>query len=197
MIAGLQISIRGDELARRIGRRLARYQAELDVLESRVTRREGDQPYDIRVDDGLETFGELVTHRDECRNRVWELTLFRDGLIAAETYLLGPRDLRAAGLLSISEVDPDSSELAANRVSSRGEVEGLRVTISGEKVHALLHERIQVHKRRADHWRHEQARSPEEQTEEEPLLPEHMCTNEASNNRSTRNGPASAFSSSG
>ena len=35
------------------------------------------------------------------------------------------------------------------------------------------------HLRRADRWKRKQARAPEEQTEDEPLLPEHICANEA------------------
>ena len=35
------------------------------------------------------------------------------------------------------------------------------------------------HRQRADWWRREQARTPEEQTEDEPLMPEHICENEA------------------
>jgi hypothetical protein len=179
MIVGLQISIGGEDLARRIEQRLARYEAELRALESRIKRREGDQPYDIRVDDGLETFGELEARRDRCRDKVWQLTLFRDGLIPAETYLLGSRDLRAVGLLSTNELDSDAHELPMGQVGSRVERDGLRVTMTGEKVHALLQQRIQQHQRWADRWRREEVRSPEDQTEDEPLLPQHMCANEA------------------
>jgi hypothetical protein len=35
------------------------------------------------------------------------------------------------------------------------------------------------HQRCADRWKREQARAPEEQTEDEPLLPDHICANEA------------------
>ncbi len=42
-----------------------------------------------------------------------------------------------------------------------------------------LEQRIAEHQRRADWWSREQARTPEQQTEDEPLLPEHLCANEA------------------
>ena len=35
------------------------------------------------------------------------------------------------------------------------------------------------HRRRAERWKSEQARTPEDQTEDEPLLPDHICANEA------------------
>jgi len=38
---------------------------------------------------------------------------------------------------------------------------------------------MENHRQRADRWRREQARTPEEQTEDQPLLPEHLCENEA------------------
>jgi hypothetical protein len=58
-------------------------------------------------------------------------------------------------------------------------IDGLRLTVAGEELRRLLEERINGHRLRADWWRREQARTPEEQTEDEPLLPEHMCENEA------------------
>ena len=58
-------------------------------------------------------------------------------------------------------------------------IDGLRLTISGKELRKLLDERIHEHRRRADHWEREAARSPEDQTEDDPVLPEHMCTNES------------------
>lgn len=34
---------------------------------------------------------------------------------------------------------------------------------------------MEAHRQRADWWKREQARAPEEQTEDEPLMPEHIC----------------------
>ena len=48
----------------------------------------------------------------------------------------------------------------------------------GEELRTLLEQRIYAHQRRAEWWKHEQTRTPEQQTEEVPLLPEGMCKNE-------------------
>ena len=58
-------------------------------------------------------------------------------------------------------------------------INGLQLTIPGEEVRRLLEQRLEDHRQRADWWKREQARTPEEQTEDEPLLPEHICENEA------------------
>jgi len=57
-------------------------------------------------------------------------------------------------------------------------IDGLRLTFSGEELRKLLDQRIHHHRRRAEHWKREQARTPDQQTEDEPLLPEHICENE-------------------
>jgi hypothetical protein len=58
-------------------------------------------------------------------------------------------------------------------------IEGLRLTLTGEEVRTLLDERIRAHERRIARWKHELTRTPEDQTEDAPLLPEHICENEA------------------
>jgi hypothetical protein len=58
-------------------------------------------------------------------------------------------------------------------------IDGLKVTMTGQELRALLERRIESHNRSAEHWNREQARTPEEQTEDEPLLPDHICENEA------------------
>lgn len=58
-------------------------------------------------------------------------------------------------------------------------IDGLKLTISGGELRTLLEERIDAHNRRADRWKREQARTPEEATDDEPLLPDHICENEA------------------
>jgi len=58
-------------------------------------------------------------------------------------------------------------------------VDGLRLTVTGEELRTRLERRIEDHLRRAERCKREQARTPEEQTEDEPLLPDHMCANEA------------------
>jgi hypothetical protein len=43
----------------------------------------------------------------------------------------------------------------------------------------MLAQRIDDHRRSVDRWKRKQARTEEDQTEEGPLLPEHMCEYEA------------------
>jgi hypothetical protein len=57
-------------------------------------------------------------------------------------------------------------------------IDGLKLTFSGEELRTLLEDRIADHNGAADHWRREQARTPESQTDEAPLLPDHMCEHE-------------------
>jgi len=58
-------------------------------------------------------------------------------------------------------------------------IDGLRLTITGEELRCLLEERAQTHRDAAARWRHEMERTAEDQTEDAPLLPEHMCEFEA------------------
>lgn len=63
--------------------------------------------------------------------------------------------------------------------AKRSPIDGLKVTITGAELRKPLGERIELHHKRAERWKREQARTPEEQTDDAPLLPEHMCENEA------------------
>lgn len=56
-------------------------------------------------------------------------------------------------------------------------IDGLKLTIAGEEIRKLIDERIGCHKRSIERWRRELARTPEEQTEENPGLPDHICEN--------------------
>jgi hypothetical protein len=58
-------------------------------------------------------------------------------------------------------------------------INGLQLTIPGEEVRQLLEQRMEDHRQRADWWKREQTRTPDEQTEDAPLMPEHICENEA------------------
>lgn len=58
-------------------------------------------------------------------------------------------------------------------------IDGLKLTMTGEEIRRLLDQRIREHEQRAEHWHRECARTPEDQTDEHPLLPDHMCENEA------------------
>ena len=57
-------------------------------------------------------------------------------------------------------------------------IDGLRLTIPGQELRRLLEHRIDHHLQRAEWWNREQARTPQEQTEDEPLMPDHICENE-------------------
>jgi len=58
-------------------------------------------------------------------------------------------------------------------------IDGLKVTITGEELRQLLERRAELHRGRAAHWQRELERTPEQQTEEAPLLPDQICENEA------------------
>jgi hypothetical protein len=58
-------------------------------------------------------------------------------------------------------------------------IDGLKLTLAGEELRSLLERQIDRHKRSADHWKEAQARTPEQATDDEPLLPDHICANEA------------------
>jgi hypothetical protein len=58
-------------------------------------------------------------------------------------------------------------------------IEGLKLSMSGEEIRTLLGERLRGHERCAERWKREQARTVEDQTEDEPLLPDQICENEA------------------
>lgn len=58
-------------------------------------------------------------------------------------------------------------------------IDGLKLTMTGEELRTLLQARADAHRANASRWSHELTRTPDEQTEAEPLLPEHMCEHEA------------------
>ena len=58
-------------------------------------------------------------------------------------------------------------------------IDGLKLTMTGAKIQQLLDERIESHGRCIERWTREAARTPADQTEDEPLLPTHICENEA------------------
>ena len=58
-------------------------------------------------------------------------------------------------------------------------IDGLKLMISGGELHKLLEDRIADHQRQADRWTQENSRTSEDETEDAPLLPDHICTNEA------------------
>jgi hypothetical protein len=58
-------------------------------------------------------------------------------------------------------------------------IDGLKLTFSGGELRKLFDERIDDNQQRAERWTHEKSRTSEDETEDAPLLPEHMCANEA------------------
>ena len=58
-------------------------------------------------------------------------------------------------------------------------IDGLKMMVTGEELQTLLAQRMEQHERSAERWRCELERRPEEQTDEQPVLPEHMCAYEA------------------
>jgi hypothetical protein len=58
-------------------------------------------------------------------------------------------------------------------------IDGLKLTFSGRELRTILDQRVRSHEERADRWTAETLRTADDQTEDEPLLPTHMCGNEA------------------
>ena len=54
-------------------------------------------------------------------------------------------------------------------------IDGLKLTFSGEELRALLEERTRAHEARADRWAAEVRRTGDDDSEDAPLLPTHMC----------------------
>jgi hypothetical protein len=100
MVRGLHIRIRGEELCRRITERLDVEETQVAALDARIKRRDGDQPFDIRVEDGLSTLAELKAEREQHSDRVRQLSLVRDSVIPDELYVLSRADLQLAGLIA-------------------------------------------------------------------------------------------------
>ena len=114
-----------------------------------------------------------------CRSDKATSGLLRDSIIPNDTYVLSKGDLRAAGL--ISNLRPEVAECDSEWVDcgSGIPIDGLKLTFKGEEIQTLLDERRRVHEARAARWKRELTRGPEDETEERPLLPEHMCENQA------------------
>jgi len=58
-------------------------------------------------------------------------------------------------------------------------INGLKVTLPGSELLALLQQRIDGHQVEADWWTREQHRMIGDQTDDAPLLPERLCEREA------------------
>lgn len=69
--------------------------------------------------------------------------------------------------------------MSDQRVTQSPTIDGLKLTIDGRTIFAILDERIARHQSHVERSKREIARTPEDETEETPLLPDHMCENEA------------------
>lgn len=58
-------------------------------------------------------------------------------------------------------------------------IDGLKVTMSGEELRRLLDEGRDWHERRAAWWKREKERAPDDQGDDNLLMPDHMCEHEA------------------
>lgn len=58
-------------------------------------------------------------------------------------------------------------------------IDGLKMTLTGEELRTLLEARAAERRAAAAHWQGQRERTAETATEDAPLLPEHMCENEA------------------
>jgi hypothetical protein len=180
MLRGLQIRIRGEELSRRIAERIEIQEAQVAALDERIRRRDGDLPFDVRVEDGLSTLAELRAERELHADRVCELSMLRDSLIADAVYVLSRADLQLAGLIASPMADAPGDRHFPDAASPLPPiVDGLKVTVDGADLQDLLDKRIETHRQRAEWWKREQARAPETQTERDPVLPDDRCENEA------------------
>ena len=101
--------------------------------------------------------------------RAGELALFRDHLIQGETYTLSLADLRALDLVAGEATDN------AGRV-----IDGLKLTMTGGELRALLVDAAKARVRLADHWKKEAARAPDDRKAGgKSRLPGRICEKEA------------------
>ena len=91
----LQINMKGEDLKRRIGEAIATCDSKLKALEDRIEARDGDQPFDVRAEDGFASLGELETERTEVRDRITQLALLRDSVVSSEEYALSKFEERS------------------------------------------------------------------------------------------------------
>jgi hypothetical protein len=179
MVRGLHIRIRGEELCRRITERLDVEETQVAALDARIKRRDGDQPFDIRVEDGLSRLAELKAEREQHSDRVRQLSLVRDSVIPDELYVLSRADLQLAGLIASETVDSRNDAQPPHAAPPPAVVDGLKVMVDGAELQDLLDRRIEFHRQRAAWWKHELARTTEDQTSKDPLPPDHLGENEA------------------
>jgi hypothetical protein len=182
MIRGLHVTITGEELINRLSGRIEQHEARVTALDARLEARRDDLPFDIRDEDGWKTVPELRAERAHYAGRAATLALLRDSVVADEEYVLGKIDMQLAELITVDHIDYDEIPVIPVKQLPRT-VDGLKLTFSGEELRERLAERINERERRADWWAKEAERSTEEDIVERPVLPTHMCRNEADEER--------------
>lgn len=176
----LQINMKGEDLKRRIGEAIAACESQWMALDGRIKARDGDLPFDVRVDDGFASLTELETERTQARDRVTQLTLLQDSVVPSDEYALSKSDLRVAGIISPNP--PDGQECMEGDWVECGTgrpIDGLKLKFAGEELRTLLDGQCRDHEERAAQWRRELTGDRQDQTKEEPVLPDHICENEA------------------
>ena|SRR5688572_13268377 len=58
-------------------------------------------------------------------------------------------------------------------------IDGLKVSLTGEELRQLMDERAASFRASAERWNGENRRSSDDETDDAPLLPEHICKNQA------------------
>jgi hypothetical protein len=177
MLRRLQITMKAEDLKRRIEERVTELEMEAATVDARLQARAGDSPFDVNEEDGYMTVDQLRSDRQRIRDRITQLTLLRHSLVPDATYALSSADLRFAGLVRTRRGLPDGADHWVD--SGRLPMDGLKLTFTGEELRSLLDMRRNDHEVQAARWRHELTRGPQDQTEDAPLLPDQMCENEA------------------
>jgi hypothetical protein len=178
MIHGLSVTITGEELSRRLGDRIRTHEARVVALDTRIEARRGDLPFDIRDEDGFRTVPDLRAEREHYAGRAATLSLLRESLVGEERYVLGKVDLQLAELITVDHIEHDEIPFVPLNEPAPP-IDGLKLTFRGEQLRERLAERIALRQRLAERWKGEAARTMEDETEERPRLPAHICENEA------------------
>ncbi len=195
MLHGLHVVVTAKELAARLHARIEVHEARSRQL-TQILEDHKDSGF-IFVGERCHTPMEIDGMLSKHASRVDALTLMCNGLTEGETYALGLADLHAADLLGreLFEDDEESRneerrlvaafkracELGAGAATAPPPppaiIDGLKLTIPGAELRKLLEEAAECHDRRTAFWKREAAR--EDDTEEHPCWPTHICENEA------------------
>lgn len=182
MIRGLHVTITGEELINRLSGRIDQHETRVARLDERLEARRDDLPFDIRDEDGWKTVPELRAEREHYAARAATLSLLRASIVDEERYVLGKIDMQLAELITVDHIDYDEVPTLPVKPPAKT-IDGLKLTFSGGELRDRLTARIAERQRRAEWWENESARQVEDATVERPVLPAHMCKNEAQEER--------------